>query len=73
MEGGGGGGGGSGSSSSSSNNSNSNNDSVFRTVASVNVLGIGRILKLSKLPVFTKLVTFSSTVCAAGLECKQHG
>jgi len=50
-----------------------NNKRVFRTVASVDVLGIGRILKLSKLLVFINLVTFSRTVCVASLECKQHG
>jgi hypothetical protein len=52
---------------------NNNNNCVYRTVTSLDVLGIGRILKLSKLPVLIKLVTFSSTVCAASLECKQHG
>jgi len=55
------------------NNSNNNNNWVFGTVTSVHVLGIGRILKLSKFPVFIKPVTFSSTVCAASFECKQHG
>jgi len=58
---------------SNNNNSNNNNNCVFRTVTSVDVLGKGRILKLSKLPVFIKLAAFSSTVRAASLECKQHG
>jgi hypothetical protein len=52
------------------NNNNNNNNCVFRTGTSVDVLGKGRILKLSKLPVFIKLVAFSSTVRAASLDVR---